>query len=204
MDWRDVVTNVRRMSWIRMPHIFLMSSRHIHDEERMGAGVSHILSKPFYVSALHRLVEQVCEVSGEGMDDSDDDDHSMTGLRFLAAEDNTINADMLKDLLEVSGARCEIAGNGRAALAMFSNSKPGFYDVILMDLQMPVMDGYAAATAIRALDREDAKTVPIIAMTANTYEEDLNRTFEAGMDAHITKPIDIRTIMNQVRRVRGK
>ena len=204
MDWRDVVTNVRRMSWIRMPHIFLMSSRHIHDEERMGAGVSHILSKPFYVSALHRLVEQVCEVSGEGMDDSDDDGHSMTGLRFLAAEDNTINADMLKDLLEVSGARCEIAGNGRAALAMFSNSKPGFYDVILMDLQMPVMDGYAAATAIRALDREDAKTVPIIAMTANTYEEDLNRTFEAGMDAHITKPIDIRTIMNQVRRVRGK
>ena len=123
----------------------------------------------------------------------------MEGLRFLAAEDNSINADMLKDLLEMSGARCEIAGNGRAALAMFSNSRPGFYDAILMDLQMPVMDGYAATAAIRALDREDAKTIPIIAMTGNTFEEDINRSFEAGMNAHISKPIDIRVIQNHVR-----
>ena len=127
----------------------------------------------------------------------------MDGLRFLIAEDNTINAAMLKELLEMTGARCEIAGNGRAALAMFSNSRPGFYDVILMDLQMPVIDGYAAAEAIRALDREDAKTIPIFAMTGNNNEEDLNRTFEAGMNAHITKPIDIRVLQNHVRRVRG-
>jgi CheY-like chemotaxis protein len=127
----------------------------------------------------------------------------MDGLRFLIAEDNSINAAMLKELLEMTGARCEIAGNGRAALAMFSNSRPGFYDVILMDLQMPVIDGYAAAEAIRALDREDAKTIPIFAMTGNNNEEDLNRTFEAGMNAHITKPIDIRVLQNHVRRVRG-
>jgi CheY-like chemotaxis protein len=76
--------------------------------------------------------------------------------------------------------------------------------MILMDLQMPVMDGYAAAAAIRNLDREDAKTIPIIAMTANTFEEDLNRTFEAGMDAHITKPIDIRAIQSQMRRMLKK
>ena len=72
-----------------------------------------------------------------------------------------------------------------------------------MDLQMPVIDGYAAAEAIRALDREDAKTIPIFAMTGNNNEEDLNRTFEAGMNAHITKPIDIRVLQNHVRRVRG-
>ena len=205
MDWREVVSNIRKMSWIRMPHIFLMTSRQMYDEERRGAGISHILPKPFYVSALHKLVEQVCETSTEyGGGEEEESSQSMAGFRFLAAEDNTINADMLRDLLEVTGARCEIARNGRAALAMFSNSRPGFYDMILMDLQMPVMDGYAAAAAIRNLDREDAKTIPIIAMTANTFEEDLNRTFEAGMDAHITKPIDIRAIQSQIRRMLKK
>ena len=203
MIWHEVVNSVRRMSWIRMPHIFLMTSRHMYDEERRGAGIGQTLQKPFYVSGLHRLVDQVCEVSGNGIGDYEDGEQSMDGLRFLIAEDNTINAAMLKELLEMTGARCEIAGNGRAALAMFSNSRPGFYDVILMDLQMPVIDGYAAAEAIRALDREDAKTIPIFAMTGNNNEEDLNRTFEAGMNAHITKPIDIRVLQNHVRRVRG-
>ena len=202
MDWHEVVNSVRRMSWIQMPHIFLMTSRHIYDEERRGAGIGQTLQKPFYVSGLHRLVEQVCEVSGNGSGDYEAGSDTMTGLRFLAAEDNTINADMLKDLLEMSGARCEIAGNGRAALAMFSNSRPGFYDAILMDLQMPVMDGYAAAAAIRALSREDAKTIPIIAMTGSTYEEDINRTYESGMNAHITKPLDIRVLQSHVRHLR--
>ena len=202
MDWHEVVNSVRRMSWIQMPHIFLMTSRHIYDEERRGAGIGQTLQKPFYVSGLHRLVEQVCEVSGNGSGDYEAGTDTMAGLRFLAAEDNTINADMLKDLLEMSGARCEIAGNGRAALAMFSNSRPGFYDAILMDLQMPVMDGYAAAAAIRALSREDAKTIPIIAMTGSTYEEDINRTYESGMNAHITKPLDIRVLQSHVRHLR--
>jgi CheY-like chemotaxis protein len=204
MDWHEVVNSVRRMSWIRMPHIFLMTSRHFYDEERRGAGIGQTLQKPFYVSGLHRLVEQVCEVSGNGSGDYEAGSDTMTGLRFLAAEDNTINADMLKDLLEMSGARCEIAGNGRAALAMFSNSRPGFYDAILMDLQMPVMDGYAAAAAIRALNREDAKTIPIIAMTGSTYEEDINRTYESGMNAHITKPLDIRVLQSHVRHLRDQ
>ena len=203
MDWHEVVTSVRRMSWIRMPHIFLMTSRHIYDEERRGAGIGQTLQKPFYVSGLHRLVEQVCEVAGNGSGDYEAGEDTMSGLRFLAAEDNSINADMLKELLEMSGARCEIAGNGRAALAMFSNSRPGFYDAILMDLQMPVMDGYAATAAIRALTREDAKTIPIIAMTGNNFEEDINRSFEAGMNAHITKPIDIRVLQNHVRHLRN-
>jgi CheY-like chemotaxis protein len=185
-----------------MPHIFLMTSRHIYDEERRGAGIGQTLQKPFYVSGLHRLVEQVCEVAGNGSGDYEAGEDTMSGLRFLAAEDNSINADMLKELLEMSGARCEIAGNGRAALAMFSNSRPGFYDAILMDLQMPVMDGYAAAAAIRALSREDAKTIPIIAMTGSTYEEDINRTYESGMNAHTTTPLDIRVLQSHVRHLR--
>lgn len=111
-----------------------------------------------------------------------------------------MNADLLKELLEMSGARCEIARNGRAALAMFSNSRPGYYDAILMDIQMPVMDGCTAASAIRSLDREDAKTIQIYAMTAGTLEEDVARSFEAGMNAHIPKPVDIHVIKNHIRR----
>ncbi len=203
MDWRDVVGSVRAMSWIRMPMVILMSSRQIRDEERRGAGIGHVLPKPFYVSALHRLVEQVFEKrSGEGDDGIFEDDHILEGLRFLAAEDNALNAEVLKELLEASGARCEVARNGRAALAMFSNSRPGTYDVILMDLLMPVMDGYASAKAIRALNRDDAKGIPIIAMTANTMEDDVQKTFSAGMDAHLTKPLDIRALTSNVRRLR--
>lgn len=203
IEWRDVVVSVRAMSWIKMPMIILMSSRQIRDEERRGAGIGHVLTKPFYVSALHRLVEQVFEKrTGDGKESEPEDEHALEGLRFLAAEDNALNAEVLKELLEASGARCEVARNGRAALAMFANSRPGAYDVILMDLLMPVMDGYAAAKAIRALGREDAKTIPIIAMTANTMEDDVQKTFRAGMDAHLTKPMDIRALMSNVRRLR--
>lgn len=201
LDWRDVVNNVRKMTWTRIPQFFLMTSRQIRDEERRGAGIGHILQKPFYVSALHMLVEQVFEKkAGNGSDEQGHKEKSMAGMRILAAEDNAMNADMLKELLEMAGVRCEIAGNGRAALAMFSNSRPGYYDAILLDIQMPVMDGYAAAEAIRALDREDAKSVPILAMTASTFEEDVTRTYESGMNAHITKPLDIHVLQNHLSR----
>ena len=128
----------------------------------------------------------------------------MVGLRFLVAEDNAMNADMLKELVEMTGARCEIAGNGRAALAMFSNSRPGFYSAILMDIQMPVMDGYAAAKAIRALPRKDARTIPIFAMTASTSEEDIQKSFEAGMNAYIPKPLDVRVLQANMRKLKQK
>ena len=202
MDWREVVASIQAMTWIRKPVVFLMTGRQLRDEERRGSGVSHVMQKPFYVSALHRLVEQVFARQAGDSAAPEEDAASMAGMRFLAAEDNAINADLLRELLEMSGARCEIAGNGRAALAMFSNSRPGFYDAILMDLQMPVMDGYAAACAIRALDRGDAGTIPILAMTGATYEDDVKKTFEAGMDAHITKPIDIRLLAAQIHRLK--
>ena len=136
--------------------------------------------------------------------DEPDDAVGLAGFRFLAAEDNTMNADMVKELVEMTGARCEIARNGRAALAMFSNSQPGYYDAILMDLQMPVMDGYAAAVAIRELKRPDAKTVPIIAMTASTFEEGIQKSFEAGMDAYIAKPLDVRILQSHMRKFRHR
>jgi CheY-like chemotaxis protein len=175
------------------------------EEEYRGQGIDQVLHKPFTCSALRKVVGEVCaQENADSQNPEEEEDQSMAGLRFLAAEDNMINAEMLRDLLEMNGARCEIAGNGRAALAKFSNSKPGTYDVILMDTQMPVMDGYAAATAIRGLHREDAESVPIIAMTANTMEEDVSRIYEAGINSHIRKPMSIRTLQKHLRRVYRK
>ena len=205
MEWHEVVGSLRMMPWIHLPMVFLMSDSQIREEERLGLGLSHVLQKPFYISALHKVVDEVCEKrTGESIPDEEDGDVGMAGLRFLAAEDNTMNADMLRELVEMTGARCEIARNGRAALAMFSNSQPGYYDAILMDLQMPVMDGYAAAAAIRELKRQDARTVPIFAMTASTFEEGVQKSFESGMDAFIEKPLDVRILQSLMRKFRHR
>lgn len=110
------------------------------------------------------------------------------------AEDNEINSEILQELLDVEDATCKITENGKSALEAFQNTAPGTFDAILMDVQMPVMNGYEATRAIRALEREDAKTIPIIAMTANAFAEDVKDSKEAGMNAHIAKPIDMELV----------
>ena len=118
--------------------------------------------------------------------------------RFLAAEDNEINAEILTELMEIEGAYCEIAPNGQLAVERFQRSEPGEFDAILMDVQMPVMNGHEAARAIRSLDREDAGRIPIIAMTANAFAEDEKAALDAGMDAHVPKPLDMELLKNVI------
>jgi CheY-like chemotaxis protein len=115
---------------------------------------------------------------------------SLEGRRVLFAEDVDINAEILADLLEMEGVESERAANGRICAELFEASEPGHYDAILMDMRMPVMDGLEATRIIRDLDREDAKTIPVIALTANAFEEDVRQCLEAGMDAHLSKPVD--------------
>ena len=115
----------------------------------------------------------------------------LSGCRFLVAEDNALNAEILDELLLMKGAQVDVRENGALAVKAFRAAAPGTYDAILMDVQMPVMNGYEAAGAIRAMDRADARTIPIIAMTANAFAEDVQMALEAGMDAHVPKPIDI-------------
>ncbi len=110
------------------------------------------------------------------------------------AEDNEINSEILSEVLSGEGASCEITENGELALERFSRAEMDEFDAILMDVQMPVMNGYEATRAIRALEREDAKTIPIIAMTANAFAEDVKDALAAGMNAHIAKPIDMESI----------
>ena len=124
-----------------------------------------------------------------------------TGRRLLLAEDNAINMEIAVMILSQAGFTVETAENGKEALDMVASSKPGYYDAILMDIQMPVMDGYEAARAIRALDTPELAEIPIIAMTANAFKEDEQAAEQAGMQGHIAKPIDLQKMMETIRTV---
>ena len=114
----------------------------------------------------------------------------LKGRRILLAEDILINAEIMKEILRVKEAEIDHAENGRIVLDMFAKSAPGQYDAILMDIRMPEMDGLEAAAAIRALDRPDARIIPIVALTANAFDEDVQRSLQAGMNAHLSKPVE--------------
>ena len=118
------------------------------------------------------------------------DENILKGMRFLCAEDNELNAEILIELLKIEGAECTICENGERLLNTFEQSAPGDYDMILMDVQMPVMNGYEATKAIRRSTHKLAKTIPIVAMTANAFSEDIQHSLAAGMDAHISKPVE--------------
>ena len=202
----EVADEIRAMNWAKTPAIILMSDKAEHFIQNVHkTGIDAIMPKPFFFSTFRTIVEELSlDQDGEGTGSESMISNPLGGLRFLVAEDNPINADVLKELLEVEGARCEIAGNGKAAVAMYRSSRPGFYDMVLMDIRMPLMDGYEATAAIRNLPREDAATVPILAMTADTMEEDVERSFACGMNAHIPKPINIKVLNQTIWKLRGK
>ena len=127
-------------------------------------------------------------------------DDLFSGRRFLIAEDNAINAEIISELLRMWGAQIEVKGDGALAVEAFCAAAPGTYDAILMDIQMPEMDGYEAARTIRANRRPDAGTIPIIAMTANAFEQDVKAAMEAGMNAHIAKPLDVNVLYEKLAR----
>ena len=159
-----------------------------------------ILAKPFFISALkEKIMEIQAEESGENRETEPEEDDSLQGLHFLAAEDNEINAEILSEILAIEGASCEIAENGRLALERYTESREGEFDAILMDVQMPVMNGYDATRAIRALERKDAGEIPIIAMTANAFAEDEREALNAGMNVHLAKPIDVELLKKVIK-----
>ena len=153
---------------------------------RLGEGSEFTITLPFEIADEPPKPQQAAR-EAETAD--------VRGLRVLLAEDNELNSEIIKMLLTDRGAEVEVAQDGRKALEAFENHEPGTYAAILMDVMMPNMDGLSATRAIRALAREDAKTIPIIAMTANAFEEDAQKCFEAGMNAHLSKPIRIEKLV---------
>ncbi len=158
-----------------------------------------LLFKPVFVTALKNKIVQMREQMAEETKETAEMEENLEGLHFLAAEDNEINAEILTAILEMEGASCVITENGREALERFRNSAEGEFDAILMDVQMPVMNGYDATKAIRALERRDASDILIIAMTANAFAEDEREALEAGMDVHLSKPVDIMRLKKVIR-----
>ena len=131
------------------------------------------------------------------------DGNILQGMRFLCAEDNELNAEILTELLKIEGAECIICENGEEILEAFEQSAPGDYDMILMDIQMPVMNGYEATKAIRRSSHELAQTIPIIAMTANAFSEDIQHSLAAGMNAHVSKPVEMKVLEKTIRSIKS-
>ncbi len=174
-------------------------------EEALELERTAVLTKPFFASALREKAEELWAEPGKKTAPEAEEDGSLEGIHFLAAEDNEINAEILTELLEIEGASCEIVENGLLAVERFRQSEEGEFDAILMDVQMPVMNGHEAARAIRALEREDAGRVPIIAMTANAFAEDEKAALDAGMDAHVPKPLSMELLKKVIRHcIRGE
>ena len=130
--------------------------------------------------------------------------NDVAGMRVLLVEDNKINCEIVEYILKDAGAEVVTANDGKAAVDAFEASAPETFDCILMDLMMPVMSGYEAARVIRSLERPDAGTVPIIALSANAFEEDVALAKDAGMNEHLAKPVDIRRMFQVMNRLRGR
>ena len=158
-------------------------------EEAEKVGVRNFMTKPLFASTIIENLERIALHSNMAIFKKKER-AKLTGRRILLAEDVEINAEILMDTLEMDGIKADHAENGKVALEMFQKSTSGIYAAILMDVRMPVMDGLEAAKAIRSLNREDAKRIPIIALTANAFDEDVQQSIQAGMNAHISKPVE--------------
>ena len=160
-------------------------------ESEKGVGTTFVIRVPFKIDLDADKREEQKDVS----------EKSIKGLHILLAEDNELNMEIAEFVLQNEGAGVTKAWDGQEAVELFRNSEPGEFDVILMDIMMPVMNGYEATKMIRSLDREDAKEVPIIAMTANAFTEDRIRAKEAGMDEHVAKPVDVELLIKVIHKL---
>lgn len=163
------------------------------EAEAREAGISGFISKPLFKSTLFYGLRRYIG-SEESHGQIPDDKMDMSGYRILLAEDNELNWEIARELLSALGVKLDWAEDGQVCLEHFQNSPSGYYDAILMDIRMPHMTGYEAAKAIRRLDRPDALSVPIIAMSADVFSEDIQHCVECGMNAHMAKPIDVKEL----------
>ena len=201
LDWKlpetDGVTLTREIRK-RLTHqipILLTSAYDWNEiaDEAKAAGVTGFIAKPLFRSTLYYGLKPYLlpEHADAALKTEQKSQSDLSGKRILLAEDNDLNWEIASELLSELGLELDWAENGQICLEKFAGSAPGFYDAILMDLRMPVMTGLEASMAIRALERPDALSIPIIAMTADAFAEDIQNCLNSGMNAHIAKPIDL-------------
>ena len=194
MDGVEVTRRIRREVGNDVP-IVMISAYDISEveEEARAAGVNGFLPKPLYRSSVYAAIKSALEHKVQPLADGEDEyvGRGLTGFRLLMAEDNALNQEIAATLLRMNGAAVECVDDGQQALDAFLASKPGDYDAILMDVQMPVMDGHEATRRIRASKHPMGLIIPIIATTANAFSDDISAALSAGMNAHVSKPLDV-------------
>lgn len=202
MDGIETVRRIRRVIGDEIP-IIVMTAYDWTDieEEAREAGVTAFCSKPMFMSDLRSVLVKANRSESKTSDLSKEVKPNFNGRRVLIVEDNELNREISVEIMESNGFTTENASDGSIAVEMVRNSAEGYYDLILMDIQMPVMDGYEATRIIRELPRKDVTNIPIIAMTANAFEEDRKRALENGMNAHISKPLNIETLISVLRQL---
>ena len=195
MNGVEVARRIRKETGGEVPIIVLTAYDWSDiEEEAREAGVTAFCSKPLFLSELRSCLLSVVSAEEAPSPEAHEKAPLHTG-RILLAEDNELNQEIAQVILEEAGFTVEIAANGQIALEMLQNAQPGHYQLVLMDVQMPVMDGYDATRAIRRLENPDLASIPILAMTANAFDEDKQEALKAGMNGHIAKPIDIDDLM---------
>ena len=198
MNGIETVRRIRRVIGDSRPIIILTAYDWADVEaEAREAGVTAFCEKPLFMSQLRDLLTNPVPMAKAPEEKKFD----YSGKRVLLVEDNELNQEIAQTILEDAGFVTETATDGRIAVEKVEQSAPGQYDVILMDIQMPVMNGYEASRRIRALSNPEKASIPIVAMTANAFEEDREKSYEAGMNGHLTKPISVDALMNMLHRV---
>ena len=194
MDGIQTAREIRAMLPEHIPIILLTAYEWDEiEEEALAAGIDGFLAKPFFLTSFKQAIVTV-QAKDQKIPDTEASDNILTGITILAAEDNELNAEILRELLNMNNVACDFVSNGQELLEAFEKSKPDQYDLILTDIQMPVMNGYDATRAIRSCGHPCGKIIPIVAMTANAFAEDVKEALDAGMNAHVPKPIDMRNL----------
>ncbi|MDE6593808.1 MAG: response regulator [Oscillospiraceae bacterium] len=209
LDWRLpgmdgiwAAKQIRQIVGDEMPIILISAYdwSELEDEAR-AAGINGFIAKPLFKSTLFYGIKKYMNAAKEEPPEetAGKPEQGLTGRRVLVAEDNELNWEILSDLLTDEGIETDWAENGKVCLEKFESSEAGYYDAVLMDVRMPVMNGYEATEAIRGLSRPDSKTIPIIAMTADAFAEDIKKCLDSGMNAHTSKPINLEKVLNLLR-----
>ncbi|MCM1299226.1 MAG: response regulator [[Eubacterium] siraeum] len=201
LDGLETVRRIRRLAG-ENAFVILLTAYDWSDieAEAKEAGVTYIISKPLFPSDLNRALTHICGEETEREETEKQEEISFKGRRLLLAEDNELNREIATELLKEWGFLIETAENGQEAVNAVKASAPGYFDAVLMDIQMPVMNGYEASRAIRGLDDPKLSDILIIAMTANAFEEDKQEALEAGMNDHLGKPIDIPILLKTLQK----
>ena len=204
MNGIEVTRRIRKEMGEDVPIIVLTAYdwTEIEDEAR-EAGVTAFCSKPLFLSELRSCLHSIVSEEAAGDKKSFGVTMNFRAGRILLAEDNELNQEIAVELLNDAGFTTEVAGNGQIALEMLQASKAGYYQLVLMDVQMPVMNGYEATRQIRKLEDPGLASIPVLAMTANAFEEDRQEALKCGMNGHIAKPIDIENLFDTLQNVLG-